>query len=75
MPRCQTIAADVPDPCPRKVPMGESRSPRCTFCVEDLIERSALIEFGGMGLSRDEANKLAAQQAAESMRGQRALKL
>lgn len=69
MPRCQTIAADVPDPCPRLV------GGKCEACRELLAERSALIEFGGMGLDRAASDRLAAQQAAESMRGQRALKL
>jgi hypothetical protein len=58
---CLTLSAEVPDPCPRKV-KGD-----CLDCQWSLTERAAIIQFDGK-TTRSEADRLARQQAAESMR-------
>jgi hypothetical protein len=58
--RCEFLAADVPDPCPRKVE-GD-----CLDCQWSLGERSAIFQFDGK-TTHAEADALARRQAVESM--------
>jgi hypothetical protein len=64
---CPDICAAIPMPCPRQYQGG------CVACKEDLVERSALIQYGGAASSRAEADMMARQQAVSSMPGQRPL--
>lgn len=72
---CSTLAAEVPDPCPRM------QNGRCEPCRESLDERAAILEYGeGTGFNhetptcatRAEADQLARRQAVEAMHRQRA---
>ena len=55
--------------CPSKTP---DKDP-CGACRDDWQERSALIQFGGMGLDRAQSDALAIEQARASLPGQRTL--
>lgn len=57
---CLTLAAEVPDPCPRKV-KGD-----CLDCQWSLAGMAAIIQFDGK-TTRAQADCLARQQAVESM--------
>jgi len=59
--------------------MAEPETPRlqidraCLLCPECLAERSAIIHFGGMNLTREQADALALEQAKRQAPGQRDL--
>ena len=60
------LSRDSSAPCPRKLP-------DCQSCAEDISERSALIQFGGAAATRGEADRMAVEQARESLEPQRRL--
>lgn len=74
---CKFIGAEVPDPCPRK-----TDNDGCISCMDGIEERAAILQFGeGTGGSlerptcatREEANRMAREQALAAMTGQRGL--
>jgi hypothetical protein len=64
---CPTLAAEVPDPCPRKHAVRG-----CEDCRVSIEEHANIIQFDG-GETREDADRLARLQALEAMPGQRRL--
>jgi hypothetical protein len=65
------LGRNATEPCRRKS-AGITRD-TCTTCIEELAERSSLIQYGGMGLDRAQSDALAVEQARASLPGQRSL--
>ena len=59
---CLTLAAEVPDPCPRMV------EGKCGPCRDALLGHAAHIQFDGQGCyTREESDALARRLAVEAM--------